>query len=345
MSNHDYRVAPLSEGPVETPADGADDTDPSSWIEPPEWRSVQVAEALHGQRIDKALVALAPEFSRTHLQHLVQDGHVQLDGRVVGTSSRKVLAGQMLAVRLVQTAETLAFRPQAMALAVVFEDEALLVVDKPAGLVVHPAPGNWQGTLLNGLLAWHAGAGSLPRAGIVHRLDKDTSGLMVVGKTLAAVTALSRAIAAREVHRSYLAIAEGKWPAGSVRIDAPIGRDPRSRVRMAVVGSGRPAQTDVECIASSAPDVADAVAAVSALRCTLHTGRTHQIRVHLASRGHPLVGDALYGGRPGLGLQRQALHAARLEFAHPLSGAPLAFRAAPPADFDAAWRQVAGPVA
>lgn len=336
MGSEDYRVRPLPA----PPADGLDDTEAAPWNEAPELRETQVGEALHGVRLDKALVALAPEFSRTHLQGLIEAGHVRLDGQVARAASRKMLAGQRLVVELVPTAESRAFRPEPMALPVVFEDEHLLVVDKPAGLVVHPAAGNWQGTLLNGLLAWHAGAATLPRAGIVHRLDKDTSGLMVVGKTLAAVTALSRAIAAREVHRQYLALAHGAWPPGTTRVDEPVGRDPRSRVRMAVLASGRPAQTDVERLALGNVGTAGEACAVSALRCTLHTGRTHQIRVHLASRGHPLLGDALYGGRPALGLQRQALHAARLAFAHPKTGATLSFDAHPPADFAQAWTAV-----
>jgi 23S rRNA pseudouridine1911/1915/1917 synthase len=169
----------------------------------------------------------------------------------------------------------------------------------------------------------------LPRAGIVHRLDKDTSGLMVVAKTLPAMTALSRAIAAREVGREYLALAHGEMPMESMTIDAPIGRDPRSRVRMAVTASGKAARTDVRRIAVGH--------LVTALRCTLHTGRTHQIRVHLASRGHPLVADALYGGRPLLGLTRQALHATRLRLVHPVTLSPLCFDAPPPADFAEAW--------
>jgi len=317
--------------------DAPDDAELVPWNESPEVREARIDEALHGARLDKAVVSLAPEFSRTHLQGLIAGGHVSLDERVVTGASRKVAVGQWLKVELIPTAESRAFRPEVIALSVVFEDEHVIVVDKPAGLVVHPAAGNWQGTLLNGLLAWHATAATLPRAGIVHRLDKDTSGLMVVGKTLPAVTALSRAIAAREVHRQYLALAHGEWPAGGTRVDAPLARDPRSRIRMAVLASGRAARTDVERVALARPGDAGASGGVSALRCTLHTGRTHQIRVHLASRGHPLLGDSLYGGHPALGLQRQALHAARLAFVHPQTGESLTFEVPAPDDFSRAW--------
>jgi 23S rRNA pseudouridine1911/1915/1917 synthase len=298
-----------------------------------ETRRFAVDAALHGQRLDKALVAQAAEFSRSHLQGLVERGCVRIDGLTARAASRRLRAGQTVEVDLQPTDESRAFTPEPIALPIVFEDEHLLVIDKPAGLVVHPAPGNWRGTLLNGVLAHHAGAAALPRAGIVHRLDKDTSGLMVVAKTLPAMTALTRAIAAREVRREYLALAHGQVPREpSFSIDAPIGRDPVSRVRMAVVPRGRPARTDVRCLA-----VADGV---SALECRLHTGRTHQIRVHLASRGHPLVADALYGGQPALGLERQALHAARLAFAHPATGRALAFDAPLPDDLRRAWEAV-----
>jgi 23S rRNA pseudouridine1911/1915/1917 synthase len=318
---------PASPGVVD-----ASDTLDAPWDVQPERRTAEVSQALHGQRLDKVVVTMADEFSRNHLQGLIEQGHVRVDSVVATSASRKVLAGQQIDVELVPTAQSRAFRPEAIALDIVFEDAHLMVVNKPAGMVVHPAAGNWSGTLLNALLAHHRSAASLPRAGIVHRLDKDTSGLMIVGKTLAATTALMRVIAARQVHREYLAIVHGELHPPTLRIDAPIGRDPKSRVRMAIVGSGKPAQTDVQVVASGD--------GLSALRCTLHTGRTHQIRVHLSARGHALVCDAVYGGKPGLGLARQALHATRLAFDHPITAQALSFDSDPPADFASAWRQV-----
>ncbi len=298
-----------------------------------EVRSAVVGREQHGQRLDKALVGLAGEFSRSHLQGLIARGHVRVDDQVQTVASRRLRIGQTVRVELVPTAESQAFRPEPIELTIVHEDDELLVIDKPAGLVVHPAAGHWSGTLLNALLAHHAGAAALPRAGIVHRLDKDTSGLMVVAKTLPAATALVRSIAAREVRRVYLALAHGEIDWSQALIDAPIGRDPAARQRMAVVATGKPARTDVERIAVRA--------GFSALRCRLHTGRTHQIRVHLAARGHPLVADSLYGGSVALGMQRQALHAVELAFAHPTLGRMLCFRSPLPADLAAAWSQVA----
>lgn len=313
--------------------DSADDAD-GLVVEEPEKRVVEVAAALHGQRLDKVLVSIAPEFSRSHLQCLVAAGHVRVAGRVVQTSSAKVRAGDSIDLSLVPTAESQAFRAEALPISIVHEDEHLLVINKHAGWVVHPAAGNWSGTLLNALLAHHRQAAALPRAGIVHRLDKDTSGLMVVAKSLAAFTALSRAISQRSVQRDYLAIAHGEVAAQPHSIDAPIGRDPRMRVRMAVLSQGKLARTDVTRVALKD--------GLSALKCKLHTGRTHQIRVHLAWRGHPLVGDVLYGGRVALGLQRQALHAVRLAFEHPISGQSVAYEVPAPPDFQHAWALVTG---
>ncbi len=307
-----------------------------------ESRSATVGANQHGRRIDQFVADLAPEFSRNYLQGLIEAGYATVNARPVAVCSKKVTAGQVVRIELVPTPESRAFRPEPIALRIVFEDEHLLVVDKPAGLVVHPAAGHWSGTLLNGLLAHHAGAASLARAGIVHRLDKDTSGLMVVGKSLVAVTALTRAIAAHEVHRQYLAICHGVLGRRAYHVDAPVGRDPVSRIKMAVVASGRAAQTDVYRLAVTT-DTAPVLA--SGVRCVLHTGRTHQIRVHMASLGHPLLADELYGGRCCAGLNRQALHAVQLAFAHPVSGQAMRFQAEPPEDWAVAWRQVFGDVA
>src|SRR3989344_2085838 len=271
-------------------------------------RQLEVEPGGHGQRLDAWLSARIPAYSRSHLKGLIEAGAVQVSGQVVTSASRKVAQGQVVDIVLQATAQSQAFVPEPMALPIVFEDEHLLVDDKPAGLVVHPAAGNWSGTLMNGLLAHHVGAASLPRAGIVHRLDKDTSGLMVVGKTLEAVTALSRAIAARDVQRLLCAQVQEAPPSG------------RSE-------DARPARW------------------VSGVLCTLHTGRTHQIRVHLSSRRHPLVADALYGGAPLLGMTRQALHAARLGFVHPITGEAMRFEAPLPADMAAAWSALEGEAA
>jgi 23S rRNA pseudouridine1911/1915/1917 synthase len=299
-----------------------------------ETRGFVVDAALHGDRLDRALAHLVPEFSRSYLQQLIESGAVRVNGAAVRKASGRVRAGDAGEIELRPTPQSQAFQPEDLPLAIVHEDEHLLVVDKPAGLVVHPAPGNWSGTLLNALLAHHAGARALPRAGIVHRLDKDTSGLMVVARTRAAMDKLVAMIAAREVSRQYLALAHRTWQGPDQRrVEAPIGRDPRNRLRMAVVDPqrhpGKPAATVFRLLQQ-----ADAGCA---LLCTLETGRTHQIRVHAAHMGHPLVSDALYGGGPAGGLARQALHAFRLAFAHPVTGEPLAFQAPLAPDLQAAW--------
>jgi 23S rRNA pseudouridine1911/1915/1917 synthase len=302
-----------------------------------ERRGAEVDAAGHGERLDRWLTGLAPEFSRNHLQSLIERGCVVADGKPLTKAAHKLRAGQRVEIELQPTDESRAFRAEAMALDIAYEDEHLLVVDKPAGLVVHPAPGNWSGTLMNGLLAHHPPAATLPRAGIVHRLDKDTSGLMVVGKTLEAVTALSRQIAAREVHREYLALAHGRIDTAFV-VEQAMRRDPVSRVKMAIAPAnlGKPARTDVYPLGVG--EVGGR--SISAVHCVLHTGRTHQIRVHLTHSGHPLLADTLYGGAPALGLARQALHAARLGFAHPVTGEAVSLRAPLPADLAAAWARI-----
>lgn len=294
-----------------------------------ELREVVVGAEQHAQRLDKALAELVPEFSRSYLQQLLLQGCVRLNGREVQKPASRVKAGDRIAVEMRPTQQSQAFRPEQWPLDVVYEDEHILVIHKPAGLVVHPAPGNWSGTLLNALLGRDAQAMQVPRAGIVHRLDKDTSGLMVVARSRSAMDALVRMIAAREVSRQYVALGWGGWTGGAHRsVHAPIGRDPRNRLRMAVVDlaqhPGKEARTDFDLI--------DANEEVCLVRCTLHTGRTHQIRVHMASIRHPLVADALYGGALAGPLHRQALHAFRLALVHPVTGAPLEFHAPLPED-------------
>jgi 23S rRNA pseudouridine1911/1915/1917 synthase len=298
-----------------------------------ELRQVSVPALSHGVRLDRALAACVPEFSRSYLQQLIEAGAVRLNGVNITKVSAKVKAGDALSVELRPTPQSQAFKPEPMALDIVFQDEYLLVINKPAGLVVHPAPGNWSGTLLNGLLAHDAQASFMPRAGIVHRLDKDTSGLMVVARQRQTMDQLVSMIAARTVSREYIALAHGNWKGTKTRpVEAPIGRDPRNRLRMAVVdlekNAGKQASTVISLL--------DNAAAHCVVKCKLHTGRTHQIRVHMAFLGHPLVSDELYGGALAGGLQRQALHAWRLAFAHPVTGASLEFKALPPPDMQAA---------
>lgn len=298
-----------------------------------EQRPLVFTASQHGMRLDRALVDLVPEFSRSYLQQLIDLGGVCLNGQVLVKASHKVKAADTGMIELRPTPQSQAFKAEVMALDVVYGDAHVLVINKPAGLVVHPAPGNWAGTLMNGLLAYDAKAFDLPRAGIVHRLDKDTSGLMVVARTRSVMDALVRAIAARNVKRQYLAIGQGLWlGAPRCEVDAAIGRDPANRLRMAAVDllahPGKPARTDFELLANSAR--------ACLVQCTLHTGRTHQIRVHMAKLMHPLAGDALYGGSMALGIQRQALHACRLAFEHPISHQMMSFSAELPPDFSQA---------
>jgi 23S rRNA pseudouridine1911/1915/1917 synthase len=297
-----------------------------------ETRELSIPSEMHGERLDRALALLLPEFSRSFSQQLLSEGCVSCvmpTSRVMSKASAKVRMGERYQLILKPTPQSQAFKPENIPLHVIYEDAELRVLFKPAGLVVHPAPGNWSGTLLNGLLALDPQAVMLPRAGIVHRLDKDTSGLMVVARTRRAMDALVAMIAERHVHREYLAVAYRKWSGVLVRdVVAAIGRDYRNRLRMAVVDlerlPGKEAHTTFECLSSQEE--------ACLVKCILHTGRTHQIRVHMAHFGHPLVGDSLYAGPMTLGIGRQALHAFRLSFDHPITGEPLQFEAPLPED-------------
>jgi 23S rRNA pseudouridine1911/1915/1917 synthase len=278
--------------------------------------------ACAGLRLDQALAKLLPEFSRSRLALWVRSGRATVDGRPA-LPRYKVRGGEVIEIAPEPDAAALAHRPEDIPLDVVFEDDTLLVVNKPAGLVVHPGSGNWRGTLLNALLQRVPGLAGVPRAGIVHRLDKDTSGLLVVAKTLPAQANLVRQLQARTVAREYLAVAHGRI-ARDGRIEAPIGRHPVRRTKMAVVARGRPAVTHYR--------VLERHAGASVLRCRLETGRTHQIRVHLSALGHPLVGDPVYGRRAGIPFPRQALHAERLALVHPKTGKTMEWRVDPPDD-------------
>ena len=309
-----------------------------------ETRLMTVGVALAGQRADRVLAELLPEFSRSYLQQRIEQGAVRSGFApalvVLRKPASRFKVGEAIEIDLEPTAQSQAYKPQDMAIETVYVDAHLRVVNKPAGLVVHPAPGNWQGTLLNGLLALDPQAMLLPRAGIVHRLDKDTSGLMVVARTRAAMDALVRAIAAREVQREYVALGQRAWSGSKSRhVGVGIGRDQRNRLRMAVVDlvrqPGKTASTDFTLQQNF-----DEACLVHA---KLGTGRTHQIRVHMAHIGHPLVGDALYGGSPRWGMTRQALHARRLAFEHPVTGEAMAWESALPDDFTASLVQLQSP--
>lgn len=302
-----------------------------------EVRELVVPPGLHGQRLDRMLVAGVPEFSRSYLQQLLEDGAVSRMGLKQAKSSQKVKAGEVWTIELRATPQSQAFKPEKIPLHVVYEDPHLRVIDKPAGLVVHPAPGNWSGTLMNGLLGLDPQLTELPRAGIVHRLDKDTSGLMVVARTRLAMDALVNKIATRDIHRQYVAMSDRAWTSSKQKtVDLPIGRDPANRLRMAVVDltrhSGKIAKTHFHVLSQNEQG--------SLVRCILETGRTHQIRVHMASLKLPLVGDTLYGGSIHALMPRQALHAERLSFDHPMSGQAMDFLSPLPADFESlrqAW--------
>jgi 23S rRNA pseudouridine1911/1915/1917 synthase len=292
--------------------------------------SLTVPAGCAGLRLDQALARLLPAYSRNRLAQWVREGRVTLDGRAAAPRQKVSTGGEIRVLPVPDPAAT-AHQPEDIALDVVFEDKTLLVLNKPAGLVVHPGSGNWKGTMLNALLAHTPALTAVPRAGIVHRLDKDTTGLLVVAKTVEAQLDLVRQLQARSVGREYLAVVHGTV-ARDGTVDAPVGRHPVQRTRMAVTARGRQAITRYR--------VMERFERATLLRCRLETGRTHQIRVHLGALGHPLVGDPVYGKRSVIAFPRQALHAERLRLLHPRSRKEMEWRADPPADLQALIEQL-----
>lgn len=297
-------------------------------------RTAIVPDSLAGQRFDAVVATLFGEYSRSKLASWIKSGELTLDGRTVRPRD-PVRGGESVALFAVETVQTHS-EPEAMELEILYEDADILVLNKPAGLVVHPGAGNPRGTLVNALLHHDASLDKLPRAGIVHRLDKDTSGVMVVAKTLPAHTRLIEMLSARDVHRQYLAVVVGAMVSGGT-VDAPIDRHPRDRIRQAVRDDGRDAITHYR--------LRERFRNHTLLECRLETGRTHQIRVHMNHIKHPIIGDPLYGGplklprgaTPELveqlrGFRRQALHAEVLSFEHPITGEPVRCEAPAPAD-------------
>jgi 23S rRNA pseudouridine1911/1915/1917 synthase len=296
----------------------------------------RLSPGVAGRRLDQALAETFPEHSRTRLKAWIEGGQATVDGRA-GRPKDTVVGGEWVRIEA-EVAKEVPLAPQRIDLDLVFEDAQLLVVAKPPGLVVHPGAGNPDRTLQNALLAHDPALAGLPRAGIVHRLDKDTSGLLIVARSLEAHTALVRALEAREIHREYEAVVHGVMTGGGT-VDAPIGRHATDRLRQAIREDGRPAVTHYRLL--------ERFRAHTHLRVVLETGRTHQIRVHLAHIGYPIVGDPVYGRRLAIprgatprladtlrGFRRQALHAARLELEHPVTGRPLALETPRPADFE-----------
>ena len=297
--------------------------------------SAEISEELAGKRLDQAAASLFPDYSRSRLQGWIEAGKLRLGGRQV-KCRQKVASGELVTIDAELEAEE-SWQPEAIALDIVYEDDSLLLINKPAGLVVHPAVGNRTGTLLNALINHCEYLARLPRAGIVHRIDKDTTGLLVVAKTLESHTSLVAQLQDKSVFREYEAIVSGVMTGGGV-VNQPIGRHPAQRTRMAVNESGKDAVTHYRVI--------ERFRGHTHVRVRLETGRTHQIRVHMAHIGYPLVGDPVYGGRlripkgatealkDGLrGFKRQALHAKTLGLRHPESGEDMSWSVELPADF------------
>ncbi len=306
--------------------DALDDADGGGSLEP---ISLHLDASSQGVRLDKALSALLPQYSRGRIQQWIEQGLVLVDGKPAKVRSL-MLGVEKIAVQPQPAEQEYAYAPEPVPLTVVHEDTAIIVLNKPVGLVVHPAAGNWSGTLLNGLLHRWPELEGVPRAGIVHRLDKDTSGLLVIARTLTAQTDLVRQLQERTMGREYLAMVWGQ-PVSSGRIEAAIARHPRERTRMAVSKSplAKPAVTHYQKVAAGQIDGRP----VALLRCRLETGRTHQIRVHLQSIGFPIVGDAVYGkSHLASVFPRQALHAEKLGLVHPASGKDCEWHAPVPED-------------
>ncbi len=285
-----------------------------------------------GMRLDQALARLLPDWSRSRLQTWIREKRIRVDSEKA-TPKQKLWGGEKIQVEPSHHPIETAYAAEAIALDIIYEDDVLMVINKPAGLVVHPGSGNWRGTLLNALLHHAAQLSAVPRAGIVHRLDKETSGLLVVAKTLEAQTSLVRQLQKHTVKREYLALVLGHVSVEGW-IDAPLGRHPVQRTKMAVTVNGKEARTHYR--------VVEKFDGCTLLQCSLETGRTHQIRVHMHSIGHPLAGDPVYGGKPKkmsretgtliAGFPRQALHAQRLELSHPQHGKRMMWEAALPED-------------
>ncbi|MDR1349718.1 MAG: 23S rRNA pseudouridine(1911/1915/1917) synthase RluD [Zoogloeaceae bacterium] len=297
----------------------------------PERQTLHCPPEAAGKRLDRALALLLPQYSRSRLQTWIKGGQAQIDGVEIRDARKKLRGDEILTLLPLPAPEMLNNAPEDIALDIRFADAVLFILNKPAGLVVHPGSGNWSGTLMNALLHHDPQLAAIPRSGIVHRLDKETSGLMVVARTLTAQTSLVRQLQERSVKREYLAVAMGEITRDGV-VDAPIGRHPQARTRMAVTGAGKPAVTHYQVVRR--------YRGATLIACQLETGRTHQIRVHLAHLGHPLLGDPVYGrsraaasGLPPF--SRQALHALRLTLRHPVSGENMTWEAPPPEDMSA----------